>query len=212
VEAGRCVLHRVAARRMTIEAPRQLLERLVGLGHGSYGTDMRALVACFGNLLRGDDGFGPAIAARLLEGGVPDGVRVLDAGIGGIHVVHELHEATEVLVVVDAATRGLTPGTVFVMRPDVVDVLALSPTDQRDQLADVHYATPERALMLASALGLLPDETWLIGCEPLDADRVGEGLSAPVTAALDAAVAEVHRVLDDCGWAGISGEGRARPR
>ncbi len=159
---------------------------------------MRALIACFGNLLRGDDGFGPAVAALLLEHGVPDGVQVLDAGIGGIHLVHELHEPTGVLIVVDATSRGRAPGTVFVMRPDVLDLSTRSPAEQRDQLADVHYATPERALMLAAALGLLPEETWLVGCEPFDAERVGQGLSPPVTAALEIARREIHQVLEDC--------------
>jgi hydrogenase maturation protease len=154
-----------------------------------------ALVACFGNLLRGDDGFGPAVAERLLEQGTPPGVRVVDVGIGGIHLVHELLTPVNTLIVVDAVNRGRSPGTVMVIRPDVIDVRSLSQTEQRDQLADMHYATPERALMLAGALGLLPADTWLVGCEPLDADRVGEGLSMPVSMALDAAAVEIHRVL-----------------
>jgi len=134
---------------------------------------------------------------------------VLDVGIGGIHLVHELLEPVDALVVVDAVSRGRPPGTVVVMRPDIVDVRGLSDIERRDVLADMHYATPERALMLANALGVLPAETWLVGCQPLDAERVGEGLSAPVSRALGVAAKEVHRVLEDAGR--TIGGGRAQP-
>jgi hydrogenase maturation protease len=63
----------------------------------------------------------------------------------------------------------------------------------------MHYATPERALMLAGALGVLPGTVWLVGCQPRDADRLGEGLSDEVAAAVDSAVAEVARLLADLG-------------
>ncbi len=194
---------------MLIEPAPQLLESFVGRWHRRMVRTMRALVACFGNLLRGDDGFGPAVARRMLERDLPPGVRVIDVGIGGIHLVHELLDPLDLLIVVDAINRGRPAGTVMVIRPDIVDVQSLSATERRDQLADMHYATPERALMLASALGVLPAETWLVGCEPLDADRVGQGLSEPVSAAIEIATTEVHRLIEEAQPA--TGDGRARP-
>ncbi|MGH4022212.1 MAG: hydrogenase maturation protease [Pseudonocardiaceae bacterium] len=165
---------------------------------------MTVLVAGVGNTLRGDDGFGVAVAARLIEqGGVPSGVRVLDIGIGGIHLVQELTAGAGGLVVIDAVDRGRAPGTVLVLRPHVRDVTVLPLAQRRDELADMHYATPERAFMLASALGVLPPETWIVGCQPADADRLGEGLSAPVAAAVDVAATEVRRLVSTLGvaWA-----------
>ena len=50
---------------------------------------------------------------------------------------------------------------------------------RHDQLADMHLATPERALMLARALGVLPSEVLMVGCQPENAEWLGEGLSAP---------------------------------
>lgn len=149
------------------------------------------LVACFGNLLRGDDGFGVAVADRLLAEGVPNGVRVLDVGIGGIHLVQELLDPVDALVVVDAVDLGRPPGTVLVMKPDVRG------PEGPDALADMHYATPERALMLAHGLGALPATIVLVGCQPFDAERLGEGLSPPVAAAVEHAVAEVRRLVAD---------------
>lgn len=164
---------------------------------------MTVLVAGVGNTLRGDDGFGVVVADRLIEQGVPSGVRVLDIGIGGIHLVQELTMSTDGLVVIDAVDLHRTPGTVLVLRPDVRDVTVLPLAQRRDELADMHYATPERAFMLASALGVLPPETWIVGCQPVDAERLGEGLSAPVAAAVDVAAAEVRRLVGSLGVAWI---------
>lgn len=155
-------------------------------------------MACFGNLLRGDDGFGVTVAERLLAGGVPTGVRVLEVGIGGIHLVQELLDPADALVVVDALDLGRRPGTVVVLRPELPG-LHTSPLERRDQLADMHYASPERALMLARGLGILPAANFLVGCQCEDAERLGEGLSPKVAAAVDLAVAEVRRLVGQLG-------------
>lgn len=160
---------------------------------------MTVLIAGVGNVLRGDDGFGAAVAERLIEQGVPSAVRVIETGIGGIHLVQELMLHTDALIVIDAVDRGRTPGTVLVMRPDVRDVTALPMAQQRDELADMHYATPERTFMLASALDVLPSESWIVGCQLEDADMLGEGLSEPVAAAVDIAIAEVRRLVTSLG-------------
>ena len=160
---------------------------------------MKVLVAGVGNLLRGDDGFGVVVAERLETSGVPDGVRVLDFGIGGIHLVQELLAGVDALVVVDAVDFGRPPGTVLVIRPEVADVTALPLAQRRDELADMHYATPERAFMLARGLGVLPASTWVVGCQPADAERLGEGLSPEVAAAVDLASAEVRRLVTTIG-------------
>ena len=156
---------------------------------------MRVLVAGVGNVLRGDDGFGVVVAQRLAAEGVSADVHVLDAGIGGIHLVHELLEPTDALIVVDAVDLDRPPGTVLVIRPDI-----RKPTG-RDDLADMHFATPERALMLADALHVLPAATWIVGCQPTDADALGEGLSPEVDRAIEPALAEVRRLLADLGAA-----------
>lgn len=153
---------------------------------------MRVVVAGVGNLLRGDDGFGVKVVHALARREAPAGVLVMDVGIGGIHLVQELFEATDALVVVDAVELGRPPGTLAVIRPSVRE------PSGPDDLADVHYANPERALMLARALGVLP-EAWLVGCQPLDAERLGEGLSEAVAAAVEPAAFEIRRLVSGLG-------------
>ncbi|MEO7119084.1 MAG: hydrogenase maturation protease, partial [Candidatus Limnocylindrales bacterium] len=53
---------------------------------------LRLLIAGVGNVLRGDDGFGVEVARRLESAPLPDGVRVVETGIGGIALVQELQE------------------------------------------------------------------------------------------------------------------------
>lgn len=159
----------------------------------------RILIACFGNVLRGDDGFGNVVAARLEGEDVPDGVRVMEVGIGGIHLVQELMSGLDALVVVDAVDLGREPGTVLVVEPDVRDVSGLSVDRRRDELADMHYATPDRALMLAKALDVLPGNVLLVGAQVSAPEQLGEGLSGPLAAAVEPALTEVRRVVSELG-------------
>lgn len=161
------------------------------------GDPARVLVAGVGNVLRGDDGFGVAVAERLTRCRVPPGVVVVETGIAGIALVQELQTGWDGLVVVDAVDRGRPPGTVMVIEPEVADVVSLSWEERNDLIADMHLATPERVLLLARALGVLPAWVRIVGCQPSDAESVREGLSAEVTAAVGVASTEVLRLVED---------------
>lgn len=155
----------------------------------------RTLIAGMGNVLRLDDGFGVAVARRLQEGEMPPGVRVVEAGIGGISLVQEMLDGYDRLIVLDAVERDGTPGTLYVLEPRIDDLAAYDPAAQADFLADMHYATPERALILARALSVLPPEVLVIGCQPAHYDDLGTELSPPVADAVERAVETVHRLL-----------------
>ena len=154
---------------------------------------MRILIAGVGNVLKADDAFGVEVANRLAGMDLPDDVRVVETGIGGIARVQELQEGWDALIVADAVDRGRDPGTVMLIEPDVIDVNALSWGERTDLLADAHLATPERVFMLSRALGVLPARLLMVGCQPLDADAIGTEISEPVRAAIDIAVAEILR-------------------
>ena len=156
---------------------------------------MQILVAGVGNLLRGDDGFGVEVAKALLDRSLPPEVRVVETGIGGIHLVQEMLAPTDALLVIDAVDLGRPPGTVLVVQPEVIDVHTLTPMERFDALADMHYAKPERAFMLAKALGVLPGRFLMVGCQPVDADSLGEGLTPRVAMAVPVAVAEVEHIV-----------------
>ena len=158
-------------------------------------TGPRVLVVGVGNVLNGDDGFGVEVARKLAARPLPEGVRVAETGIGGIHLVHELMDGYDALVVVDAVDRGRPPGTVMVIEAEVLDVSEMAPEARHDLLADMHLATPERALMVAQAVGVLPERTVIVGCQPRQIETLGVGLTDEVAAAVDQAVTEVERCL-----------------
>lgn len=153
---------------------------------------MRILIAGVGNVLRADDAFGVEVARRLEGVDFPPGVRVVETGIAGIALLTELQEGWDALVVIDAVDHQRPHGTVMLIEPEVVDVHNLSWAEKNDLLADMHLATPERVLMLAKALDVLPPTVLMVGCQILDPDAVGQEMTAPVAAAVDAAVREVR--------------------
>jgi hydrogenase maturation protease len=139
-------------------------------------TGMRTLVAGVGNVFLGDDGFGVAVARRLTAAGVPDGVRVGDFGIRGIHLAYELTSGYDLTILVDAVPSGLAPGTLSVVAPACPDA--------ERAFVDAHAMTPEAVLTLASGLDLpWGGRVLLVGCEPADVTP-GMDLSPPVAAAV----------------------------
>lgn len=156
---------------------------------------MRVLVAGVGNVLRCDDGFGVEVANRLIARPSQDGVTVVETGIAGIQLVQDLQEGYDAVVVIDTADRERPPGTVMVIDYEVIDVHVLDHNEKYDLLADMHLATPERSLMVARALGVLPPIVKMVAVQPVDADTMGIGLSDIVTGAIDVAIEEVDRCV-----------------
>jgi hydrogenase maturation protease len=149
-------------------------------------VDARVLVAGVGNVFLGDDGFGPEAARRLAARPLPDGVRVVDYGIRGMHLAYDLLEGYDLLVVLDAAPRGGRPG-------DVV-LLEVGEADLGDGDFDAHGMEPTSVLASLGSLGGRLPRTLVVGCEPADT-AAGMGLSPPVEAALDGAVEMVTGLL-----------------
>jgi hydrogenase maturation protease len=147
----------------------------------------RIIVACVGNVLRGDDGFGCEVAARLRD--LPAGVEVVESGIGGMAIVQELMAGCDGLIVVDAIDRGAEPGTLFLIEPEVAGPAAV---------ADIHLANPDAVLALAKGLGCLPRRVLLVGCQQGEVDELEQALSPAVAAAVEPAAERVRATVE--GW------------
>jgi hydrogenase maturation protease len=145
----------------------------------------RVLVAGVGNVLRGDDGFGPAVTERL--GHLPAGADVVETGIGGIALLQELMAGCDALVLIDAVDREAEPGTVFLITPEIREAV---------HVPDVHLANPDRVLSMAKTMGVLPDRVLIVGCQPYDMDELGAGLSPAVERAVAIAVTKVEEAVD----------------
>jgi hydrogenase maturation protease len=79
----------------------------------------RVLVAGIGNIFLGDDGFGVEVATRLARVDLPEGVRVVDYGIRGMHLAYDLANGFDAAILIDATPRGGAPGTLYVIEPDL---------------------------------------------------------------------------------------------
>ena len=60
---------------------------------------------------------------------------------------------------------------------------------------DLHLTVPARALAVAKALGALPPETFIVGCEPAEVDELAMTLSDAVSRSLPAAVERVRDLM-----------------
>lgn len=145
------------------------------------------LIAGIGNIFLGDDGFGVAVAQRLLAGGLPPGVKVTDFGIRSLDLAYALIDAPGWTILIDACPRGETPGTLFVIEPDLESAVA---ADGSVPL-DAHAMNPMVVIRMASSLGGAPKRILVLGCEPATfGPEEGElGLSGPVDAAVGEAAA-----------------------
>ena len=157
---------------------------------------MKILVAGVGNVLRGDDGFGVAVAQNLIESNkYGSEVAVFEAGIAGIALVQELMSGYDLLIIADTVQRGGDPGTIYVIEPQVPELDEKAAYELHQSLADAHYSDPSKVLILAKALAVLPPKVFLIGCEPADYDELGADLSPPVKRAVLVALEKIDSFI-----------------
>jgi hydrogenase maturation protease len=147
----------------------------------------RILVAGIGNIFLGDDAFGVEVVRRLMLLGLPEEVRIVDFGIRGLDLSYALLDGYEAVVMVDAAPRGNSPGTLYLLEIDASE----TPEPEGTPLFEMHALDPVKVLRMAAAMGARLDRLYLVGCEPSPAgeeEEMQSGLSVPVRAAVDEAV------------------------
>jgi hydrogenase maturation protease len=180
----------------------------------------KTLIAGVGNIFLGDDGFGVEVATRLAGADLPDGVKVVDYGIRGMHLAYDLANGYDAAILIDATPRGGAPGTIYVIEPDLgsgpaadtgpeadagdADAIdgdaAVADAVDANPLFNAHGMQPDVVFGMLDMLGGgRPDRILVVGCEPASVDY-GMGLSDAVTASVDEAVQVVlELVATGCG-------------
>src|SRR5262249_56009595 len=123
------------------------------------------------------------------------GGKVVEVGIGGSHVVQELRDGYDLLVITDAVDRGGAPGRLYVLELEVPSTPSALEAWERD-LTDMHEAVPSKALVMARALGVLPKRVLLVGCQPARTREVELGLSPVVAAPVGEAGDRIRSLRD----------------
>jgi hydrogenase maturation protease len=148
----------------------------------------RVAVVGLGNVLQGDDAFGPYVI-RVLQArfDLDPRVEVQDLGTPGLHLIAHL-AGIDALIVVDTVRFDAPPGSVRTYRRH--EVLRHPPQPR----SSPHEPGLKEALLVAELAGGGPAELLLVGAVPERVDTA-LGLSAPVRRAVDRAVEEVGREL-----------------
>jgi len=153
------------------------------------------LIAGIGNIFLGDDAFGVEVVQRLASRKMPSRVKVTDFGIRGFDLAYALLDGADLTILVDACPRGGTPGTVYVIEPDLN---SLNTPEAEHAALDAHSMNPMNVIRMAKSMGGELKRILLVGCEPetLGPEEGQMGLSAPVAAAVDEAVKVVESIVE----------------
>jgi len=156
----------------------------------------RIAVLGIGNVLMGDDALGAHVVKRLEAGWtLPPGVALVEAGTPGAALTTQL-EGLDAAVVVDTVKLRGQPGEIRVLdKPALLARMPLAPMSP-------HEPGLREALFAMEFEGTAPPEVRLVGVVPASVE-LGVGLSAPVQAAVEGAVAEVLRQLASLGVAAV---------
>jgi hydrogenase maturation protease len=142
-----------------------------------------------GNVLMGDDGFGPYVARTLgARYELPECAQVQDVGTPGLDFTPYLDES-RVVIVVDTVTGNEPPGTIKTYNRD--QLLSTPPPDRMSP----HQPGLREAMMAAEFTDSSPDEILVVGVVPASLDT-GTGLSPAVQASVDPAIATVVAELE----------------
>jgi hydrogenase maturation protease len=154
----------------------------------------RILIAGIGNIFLGDDAFGSEVARELMGSTLPEGVSVADFGIRSYDLAYALMDGVDTAILVDAASRGGQPGTIYLIEPTVsgIDVSGKG-------AADPHSMDVVSVLQMVRSLGGGIGKIYLVGCEPatLESEDGRLGLSETVKAAVPQAKEMIHSLVSD---------------
>jgi hydrogenase maturation protease len=170
------------------------IEPLAGVESHRSVAKPTILVAGIGNIFLGDDAFGVEVARRLSSRELPREVRVTDFGIRGFDLAYALQDGYQTVILLDAYPHGQSPGTVYLLEPDLE---AVTSATANDAVLDTHGMNPLRVLRLAASMGARPQRVLLLGCEPesLGGEEGHMGLSAAVETAVDNAVRHIESLV-----------------
>lgn len=158
----------------------------------------RILIAGVGNELRQDDAFGVLLADKLQqEASFPSSVKVMEIGSGGIHLVQQLFDHYDVLILLDIVKWGGAAGTIHFKEVEVKDIAEMPSDEKNEFLADMHYINPLKALMMAKALKVLPKQVIFLGCESEAHEEIGIGVSEAVEAAMPVAFKKITGFVEN---------------
>ena len=141
-----------------------------------------------GNILVGDDGFGPRVLEELQTREIPNNVELIDAGVGGMSILSWIEDADKI-VLIDSVQTGNEPvGTVYKFTDK-----EMPPSDMF--MLSLHDLNLVDTLNIGRMVQKMPDEIIIYGVEVVRLTEFTEEMSPEVEAAVkevaDLVVAEI---------------------
>lgn len=146
---------------------------------------MRYLVGV-GSYVIGDDAVGPRVVEYVVANGLDRGFEAVDLSSDAMSLVAYLDGDTEAMLVVDAASLGLTPGDFRIFSPDEVE------TQKQLTGLTTHEGDVLKVLELARGAGFPIPPLAIMGIEPFGmgggtslSDRLAERVPAYAATAIE---------------------------
>ncbi len=140
----------------------------------------KVLIAGCGNILFGDDGFGPEVVEYLTNHyGIPENICLLDVGTGIRKILFTISLSEvqpEVIVIIDAVDKGREPGEIFEISLDEI------PKEKIDDFS-IHQVPSSN--LLKELQDLCSVKIRVIACQVKTIpETIQSGLSEPVKKAV----------------------------
>ena len=100
------------------------------------------------------------------------------------------------MIFIDVIQRGGNPGSIYVLRPRDLTYLAKDVSHRDPDSISMHGIGLEKAIAIGVALGEMPTDLVVIGCEPEDVSTFSTELTDKVREALPRIVELVLKELD----------------
>jgi hydrogenase maturation protease len=152
----------------------------------------RVSILGIGNILLGDDSFGPLVVERFrCEYECGSDVAILDLGTPGLDLAPYLY-GRDLVVIADAVHAEEKPGMLRIYKE--ADLL----THRAELRLTAHNLALQESLAVLRLASLGPSELFIVGVVPESCDFAG-GISGPVLNACAPAVDTIARLLVDRG-------------
>jgi hydrogenase maturation protease len=118
----------------------------------------------------------------------------------GFDLAYALMDGPDVTILIDACPRGGSPGSVYVIEPDLS---SLDAPEDVQPIADAHAMNPMSVLRMAKSMGGSLKRILLVGCEPATLGpeegqmELSEAVAVAVEHAVEVTEAIVKRILQE---------------
>ena len=130
-----------------------------------------------GNILVGDDGFGPRVLEELQTREIPENVELIDAGVGGMAILSWIEDADKIIIIDSVQTGNEPVGTVYRFTDK-----EMPPSDMF--MLSLHDLNLVDTINIGRVVQKMPDEIIIYGVEVIRLAEFTKEMSPEVEATI----------------------------